>query len=253
MTTKRMAHSVCFFRLIILLKILQAFECNNLETETLSMQSPNSDLRNDNETVYNTSKNNSTFISSTKRPASLEDSVSVSEKCCKEAFTMTESFTMDTTESKDKEENQQIITILKESIHNSVLEPWYRVKRDSEDEEYQEASNSDESSQDNSSDSDQGLAVDESQNNDYETTEEGTEDASNQNSNEESSSLSDPAQIDSANVKNIEKRNTYSEESTEEGRLYPPWYQSTFGNRFWSSGERDSSHHFIRVPVFPGK
>lgn len=248
-----MAHSVCFFRLIILLKILQAFECNNLETETLSMQSPNSDLRNDNETVYNTLKNNSTFISSTKRPASLEDSVSVSEKCCKEAFTMTESFTMDTTESKDKEENQQIITILKESIHNSVLEPWYRVKRDSEDEEYQEPSNSDESSQDNSSDSDQGLAVDESQNNDYETTEEGTEDASNQNSNEESSSLSDPAQIDSANVKNIEKRNTYSEESTEEGRLYPPWYQSTFGNRFWSSGERDSSHHFIRVPVFPGK
>lgn len=253
MTTKRMAHSVCFFRLIILLKILQAFECNNLETETLSMQSPNSDLRNDNETVYNTLKNNSTFISSTKRPASLEDSVSVSEKCCKEAFTMTESFTMDTTESKDKEENQQIITILKESIHNSVLEPWYRVKRDSEDEEYQEPSNSDESSQDNSSDSDQGLAVDESQNNDYETTEEGTEDASNKNSNEESSSLSDPAQIDSANVKNIEKRNTYSEESTEEGRLYPPWYQSTFGNRFWSSGERDSSHHFIRVPVFPGK
>lgn len=242
-----MAHSVRFFSLIILLKILQAFECNNLETETLSMQSPNSDLRNDNETVHNTSKNDSKFISSTKRPASLEESASVSKTCCKEAFTM------DTTESKDKEENQQINTILKESIHNSVLEPWYRVKRDSQDEEYQEPSNSDESLQDNTSDSDQGLAVDESQNNDYETTEEGTEDASNKNSNEESSSLSDPAQIDSANVKNIEKRNTYSEESREEGRLYPPWYQPTFGNRFWSSGERDSSRHFIRIPVFPGK
>lgn len=249
-----MAHSVRFFSLIILLKILQAFECNNLETKTLSIQSPNSDLRNDNETVvYDISKNDSKFISSTKKPASLGESASASETCCKEAFTMTESFTMDTTESKDKEENQQIITILKESIHNSVLEPWYRVKQDSENEEYQEPLNSDESSQDDTSDSNQGLAVDESQNNDYETTGEGTEDASNKNSNEESSSLSDPAQIDSANVKNIEKRNAYSEESREEGRLYPPWYQSAFGNRFWSSGERDSSRHFIRIPVFPGK
>ncbi|KOX69447.1 hypothetical protein WN51_05610 [Melipona quadrifasciata] len=237
-----MGHSICLLSLIILLKILRPFECNNLKMKALSTQSSKStafDLKSDNETMYNTLKLDLSFATSTKRSTSLEKNTSISETS-----------TMDTIESTDEREDQQIFIILEKSNRNSVLEPWYRVKRDSEDEEYQKSSNSD---GDNTSDknNDNNSTFDENNDNisdeNYDTAEEETDDSSSKRSKEESYSQFDPSEVDSTDVKDREKKSTYSQESEEERRLYPAC------NRYWSSDEKGSSHHFIKIPVFPGK
>ncbi|KAK9300910.1 hypothetical protein QLX08_006608 [Tetragonisca angustula] len=241
-----MGHSICFLGLIILLKILRPFECNNLEMKALSTQPSNStasDLKSD-KTMRNTLKLDSNSAISTKRSTSSENNISISETS-----------TMDTIESIDEGEDQQILIILEKSNRNSVLEPWYRVKRDGEDEEYQNSSNSD---GDNTSDKNNNNNSTFDENNDNtsdendDTAEEETDDSSSKSSKEESYSQFDPAEVDSMDVKGREKKSTYSQESEEERRLYPAWYQPSFSDRYWSSDEK-GSRHFIRIPVFPGK
>ncbi|XP_043526423.1 mitochondrial intermembrane space import and assembly protein 40-like [Frieseomelitta varia] len=244
-----MGHSICFLGLIILLKILRPFECNNLEVKALPTQPSNStasDLKSDNRTMRNTLKLDSSFTTSTKRSTSSENNTSVSETS-----------TMDTIESTDEGEDQQILIILEKSNRNSVLEPWYRVKRDGEDKEYQKSSNSDgdntfDKNNDNNSTSEENNDNTSGENDD--TADEETDDSSSKSSKEESYSQFDPeSEVDSMDVKGREKKSTYSQESEEEGRLYPAWYQPSFSNRYWSSDEKGSSRHFIRIPVFPGK
>lgn len=244
-----MERSICFLSLIILLKILRPFECNNLEIKAFSTQSSNStasDLKSDNGTMHNTLELDSSFATSTMRSTSLEDNTSVSEASA-----------MDTTESTDERQDRQILTILEKSNRNSVLEPWYRVKRDSEDKEYQESSNLDgdntsDTNNDNNSTSDENNDENNTFDENDDTAEE-TDDSSSKSSKEDSYSQFDPREVDSMDVKNREKKSTYSQESEEEKRLYPAWYQPSFSNRYLSSDERGSSHHFIRIPVFPGK
>lgn len=214
--------------------------------KALSTQSSNStasDLKSDNETMRNTLKLDSSFATSTKRSTSSENT------------SVAETSTMDTIES-TVEEDQQILIILEKSNRNSVLELWYRVKRDSEDEEYQKSSNSNgdntsDKNNDNNSISDENNDNTSDENDD--TAEEETDDSLNKSSKEESYSQFDPAEVDSMDVKGRKKKSIYSQESEEEGRLYPAWYQPSFSNRYWSSDEKGSSHHFIRIPVFPGK
>ena len=118
-------------------------------------------------------------------------------------------------------------------MENSVLEPWNRIRRDNDPQE---------------------TTTDECEYNECEILEDET--LENKNSNEESSKELDPAETDSTNVgEDREQRNTrFSDESEDRSGLYPSWYREpSFDKRYWSSYEREPSHHFIRIPVFPGK
>lgn len=267
--------------LIILLQILQLHECSNLEIETSSMPSSDTDtsdlnvnhnssylMKNNNiNTMYGVLKNDSSLK---KEPSSsLKENRSVSETCCKESASSTSELSViDTTKSVDKkleqieqarnetdeeeEKGQKISVILEKSMQNSVLEPWNRIRRDNEEDNYPQE-NPSTSSQDDTFNQEMGTSTDECVYNECEILEEET--STNKDSNEESSKELDPAETDSINVEDREQRNTrFSDESEDRSGLYPSWYREpSFDKRYWSSYEREPSHHFIRIPVFPGK
>lgn len=267
--------------LIILLQILQLHECSNLEIETSSMPSSDTDtsdlnvnhnssylMKNNNiNTMYGVLKNDSSLK---KEPSSsLKENRSVSETCCKESASSTSELSViDTTKSVDKkleqieqarnetdeeeEKGQKISVILEKSMQNSVLEPWNRIRRDNEEDNYPQE-NPSTSSQDDTFNQEMGTSTDECVYNECEILEEET--STNKDSNEESSKELDPAETDSTNVEDREQRNTrFSDESEDRSGLYPSWYREpSFDKRYWSSYEREPSHHFIRIPVFPGK
>lgn len=267
--------------LIILLQILQLHECSNLEIETSSMPSSDTDTSdlnvnhnssylmksNNINTMYGVLKNDSSLK---KEPSSsLKENRSVSETCCKESASSTSELSViDTTKSVDKkleqieqarnetdeeeEKDQKISIILEKSMQNSVLEPWNRIRRDNEEDNYPQE-NPSTSSQDDTFNQEMGTSTDECVYNECEILEEET--STNKDSNEESSKELDPAETDSINVEDREQRNTrFSDESEDRSGLYPSWYREpSFDKRYWSSYEREPSHHFIRIPVFPGK
>lgn len=267
--------------LIILLQILQLHECSNLEIETSSMPSSDTDTSdlnvnhnssylmksNNINTMYGVLKNDSSLK---KEPSSsLKENRSVSETCCKESASSTSELSViDTTKSVDKkleqieqarnetdeeeEKDQKISIILEKSMQNSVLEPWNRIRRDNEEDNYPQE-NPSTSSQDDTFNQEMGTSTDECVYNECEILEEET--STNKDSNEESSKELDPAETDSTNVEDREQRNTrFSDESEDRSGLYPSWYREpSFDKRYWSSYEREPSHHFIRIPVFPGK
>lgn len=267
--------------LIILLQILQLHECSNLEIETSSMPSSDTDTSdlnvnhnssylmksNNINTMYGVLKNDSSLK---KEPSSsLKENRSVSETCCKESASSTSELSViDTTKSVDKkleqieqarnetdeeeEKGQKISVILEKSMQNSVLEPWNRIRRDNEEDNYPQE-NPSTSSQDDTFNQEMGTSTDECVYNECEILEEET--STNKDSNEESSKELDPAETDSTNVEDREQRNTrFSDESEDRSGLYPSWYREpSFDKRYWSSYEREPSHHFIRIPVFPGK
>lgn len=273
-----MEYFVRFSILIISLQILQPHECSNLETETSSIPSSDiSDLnaanrnssylmKSNNDTMYGILKNDSSLILKKEPSTYLKENRSVSETCCKESVPSTSELSViDTTKSVDKkleqiehvrdeteEKDQKISVILEKSMQNSVLEPWNRIRRDNEeDNDPQENSNT--PSQDNTSNQEMGTTTDECVYNECEILEEDT--SMNKNTNEESSEQLDPAETDSTNIEDREQRNTrFSDESEDRSGLYPSWYREpSFDKRYWASYEREPSHHFIRIPVFPGK
>lgn len=231
-----MEYFIRFSMLIIWLQILQPHECRNLETSSM----PSSDIsdlnganhnsshlmRSNNDPMYGILKNDSSFILKEEPSSSLKESVS--ETCCKESVFSTS--VIDTTKSVDAGNEMKVF---EESMENSVLEPWNRIRRDNDPQE---------------------TTTDECEYNECEILEDET--LENKNSNEESSKELDPAETDSTNVgEDREQRNTrFSDESEDRSGLYPSWYREpSFDKRYWSSYEREPSHHFIRIPVFPGK
>lgn len=229
-----MEYFIRFSMLVISLQILQPHECRNLEASSM----PSSDIsdlnganhnsshlmRSNNDPMYGILKNDSSFI--LKEEPSLKESVS--ETCCKESVSSTS--VIDTTKSVDAGNEMKVF---EESMENSVLEPWNRIRRDNDPQE---------------------TTTDECEYNECEILEDET--LENKNSNEESSKELDPAETDSTNVgEDREQRNTrFSDESEDRSGLYPSWYREpSFDKRYWSSYEREPSHHFIRIPVFPGK
>lgn len=268
-----MEYFIRFSILITLLQILQLHECRNLEIETSSI--PSSD------TVLNAANHNSSYLVKSnndtmydilkKEPSSsLEEDRSVSETCCKESVSSTSELSViDTTKSVDKkleqiehagnetdeeeeEEGEKVSVILEKSMQNSVFEPWSRIRRDNEEDNDPENSSQDNTSVDFNQQT--GTTTDECIYNECEILVEET--STNENSNEfESSKELDPAETDSStDVEDREQRNTrFSDESEDRSGLYPPWYREpSFDKRYWSSYEREPSHHFIRIPVFPG-
>lgn len=264
-----MEYFIRFSILITLLQILQLHECKNSEIEISSIPSSDTDISdlnaaNHKYSSYLVKSNNDTMYDKKEPSSSFEENRSVSETCCKESVSSTSELSV-TTKSVDKkleqieharnetdeeeEEGEKMSVILEKSIQNSVLEPWNRIRRDNE-----EDNDPENSSQDNTFDSNQqtGTTTDECVYNECEILEEET--STNKNSNEESSKELDPAETDSTDVEDREQRNTrFSDESEDRSGLYPPWYREpSFDKRYWSSYEREPSHHFIRIPVFPG-
>ncbi|KAG9434579.1 hypothetical protein HZU67_03819 [Apis mellifera carnica] len=240
-----MEYFIRFSMLVISLQILQPHECRNLEISSMASSdisnlngaNYNSShlMRSNNDPMYGILKNDSSFILKEEPSSSLKESVS--ETCCKESVSSTVSI-IDITKSVDEkleriEHAGNETKVFEESMENSVLEPWNRIRRDNDPQE---------------------TTTDECEYNECEILEDET--LENKNSNEESSKELDPAETDSTNVgEDREQRNTrFSDESEDRSGLYPSWYREpSFDKRYWSSYEREPSHHFIRIPVFPGK
>ncbi|CAL7935824.1 unnamed protein product [Xylocopa violacea] len=233
-----------FFSWILLMKILQPMECSNMDPITASTSASNTSnvnaktdnlylTKSDNERVYFILRNGSSSTITVERPlsSSKRSKLPPTESSILNIAKFVSKYSKNDTNEKGSQE---------ELIKNSILESWYRVKRDDEDAEYTKLYDF--------NDSDQGTITDDSfQNNDEAAKEEETEDSLNNNlSNEE---YSNPAEWSTPDVKDGEEEDTRSwKEDPIESRS-----RNGVEDRHWFGYKREPHHNFIRIPIFSGK